>query len=156
LILVLIGLIVTPLRLSYMLLNTHVPLVTGDAWLALTSPGSEAYHPLWAPLLLFEIVTNIGFILSSLALLFLMFQKSPIFPRLAIVYFIANALFVTGDQLLASLIPAVAAQHDPGSDREMSRSIASACVWVPYLVRSRRVQSTFRRKPTGSTLPASP
>ena len=97
LILVLIGLIVTPLRLSFLLIRTHLPILTGDRWSALTNPSSPSYHPLWAPVILFEIAMNVGFIVSSLALLFFMLNKSSVFPRLMIAYYLANVLLVIAD-----------------------------------------------------------
>ena len=146
LVLIAIGLVITPFRNSYHLLSIYAPVIAGEGWLTLTSPSSHAYHPLWAPVLLFETAINVGFAICSIGLLFLMLQKTFLFPRLFIAYLTINAFLVTIDYFLARLIPAVAAQQNAGALREMLRSICGACVWVPYMLKSKRVRATFEKR----------
>lgn len=143
LILIVIGLVVTPIRIGITVYNTYVPIFSGETWSLLTTPGAAAYNPMWKPILLFEIFGNLIFLFSSVALLFLLFGRKRIFPRLMIAFYIANLLFVGLDLVAASSIPTVASQADASSTMELVRSILVCAVWVPYFLVSERVKQTF-------------
>lgn len=143
LILVTIGLVVTPIRILVLVFSTYAPIFTGDAWSLLTTPGTAAYNPLWKPMLLFELFGNVVFFLWAIALLVLLFGHKRIFPKLMIAFYLGNLLFVGLDFLLASNIPAVASNDDASSVGELIRSIIVCLVWVPYFLQSERVKQTF-------------
>ena len=62
LILPMLGLILTPIRLSIALVTIYAPIFTNGIWNVLTNPNNEAYHKLWAPLLIFEVIGNSAFL----------------------------------------------------------------------------------------------
>jgi len=138
-----IGLFLYPIRMAFILINDFLPIFREGYWEVLTTPGSEAYHHLWAPLLIFEMVGNTFFIIFNIVLIFLFFTKSYRFPTLFIVFLAISLLFVAGDFFFADLIPAVAAESDPASVKELTRSIIAAIIWIPYFLVSRRVKNTF-------------
>ena len=143
LILVAIGLIFAPIRLLVVLFKDLLPALSADTWSRLTTPGTEAYHPLWAPLLLFEVIGNCLFILSPVIIAVFFFQRKRFVPRLIIVLLLANLVFVTIDYFAADLIPFVAAQEDLGSLKELIRALIACAIWVPYFLVSKRVKGTF-------------
>jgi len=143
LILVAIGLIFAPIRLLVVLFKDLLPALSADTWSRLTTPGTEAYHPLWAPLLLFEVIGNCLFILSPIIIAVFFFQRRRFVPRLIIVLLLANLVFVTIDYFAADLIPFVAAQEDLGSLKELIRALIACAIWVPYFLVSKRVKGTF-------------
>jgi hypothetical protein len=143
LIFVVIGLIISPIRVAYLLATTHWPIFLDGTWEVLTTPGSEAYHPLWAPLVIFEIIGNLGVIALAVVTLWHLVRKSRHTPKLAIIWLAWTAIFIAVDFFAADLIPAVAAESDPGSDRELVRSLVSAAIWIPYFLVSKRVKATF-------------
>lgn len=145
LILPVIGLIVLPLRLAYSLMTDFLPIFQQGYWELLTVPGTDAYHPLWGPLLTFEIVGNVFFIVFALVLLYLVFTKHPRTPGLFIAFLATNLAFVTGDFFAANLIPAVAAQDDAESVKELARTAIGAMIWIPYFLKSERVRNTFAK-----------
>jgi hypothetical protein len=145
LILPLIGLFISPIRVAISVFGDLVPIFTEGRWNVLTTPGSDAYHPLWAPLIIFEYAGNAVFIIFSIVLLVFFFRKSRLLPKLIISYLILNALFVAGDFFLADLIPAVAEQSNPQAAKELVRAIIGAIVWIPYFLVSKRVKQTFVR-----------
>lgn len=49
-----IGLLISPFVLIVQLQELMRSVFAPGVWAALTSPESPAYHPLWAPLLIFE------------------------------------------------------------------------------------------------------
>lgn len=148
LIIPLIGLLLMPLKLLFSLHNDFLPIFQEGYWEVLTTPGAEAYHHLWAPLLIFEIVGNVFFVLFDLVLLYLLFTKHHLFPKLFIAFLASNVVFVTADYFAADLIPAIAAQSDPEALRELRRTIVGALIWIPYMLRSERVRNTFLKPGT--------
>jgi len=143
LILVAIGLVIAPLRMTALTVTDLVPIITGGYWSALTDPTSPTYHPLWAPLLILEGVGNTVFSVFAAILLVLFFQRSRRFPGLMVAYLVSSLLFVTADYFVAELIPVVAAQDDVNSTRELGRAAVASLIWIPYFRRSRRVRNTF-------------
>lgn len=145
LVLVGLGLFVTPIRLAIFLLQTFPPIFRDGTWGTLTTPGSAPYHPLWAPLLLAEMIINFCFIVMSIYLLFLFFRKSARFPKLYVVFLLSNLAFLLADAFAVTIVLPNQPVMDPNTAREFGRSIVSASIWVPYLFLSKRVKNTFVR-----------
>jgi uncharacterized protein DUF2569 len=143
LILIAIGLIATPFKLGKFVVVDILPVFQGETWSALTVPGTETYHPLWGPLLTFELIGNCAFIAFAIALLFPFFGKRASFPKLITIFWITNLLFVGGDAMLGNLIPLVAAQDDPTTRLEIIKTVIACAIWIPYFRVSRRVKNTF-------------
>lgn len=143
LVLVGLGLIFMPIRIALLLLQTYPPIFQTGAWEALTTPGSESYHPLWGPLLTFEMVGNSLFIVAGLVMLWLFFQRSSRFPKLFIAVMVVNLLFILVDAWLGSIVLTDEPMFDSATAREFSRSLIVAAIWVPYMSVSKRVQNTF-------------
>lgn len=119
-------------------------LVNSETWSTLTSPGSDAYHPLWAPLLIFELNVNISLItLETITAVYFMKGKR-ILPRLMIVWLSALLVTTVADQYFSNLVPFIAQQPtDPSDVKALARSIVGCVVWIPYFLRSKRVKATF-------------
>lgn len=145
LILVGLGLVFTPLRLVALLMPIYPSIFRNGAWEMLTTPGSQAYHPLWAPLIIFEMVGNGILVLVSLALIALFFRRSRRFPKLYIAFLVAGLLFIGLDTWLASIVLPDEPLLDPETARELARSLIAVVIWVPYMLRSKRVANTFVR-----------
>ncbi len=64
LIIVAIGIIVTPIRVIFQVISTYPEIFTSGAWGALTTEGSEAYNPFWAPIIVSEILINCALIVA--------------------------------------------------------------------------------------------
>ncbi|HEV7403473.1 MAG TPA: DUF2569 domain-containing protein [Chthoniobacteraceae bacterium] len=143
LILVAIGLFVNPIKIGFFIFTTLLPAFSEENWAPLTTPGSESYHPLWAPLLVSELSFNAIIILADLGLLVLFFTRSRKFPKAMIAFYLANLAFVAADFFLAQLIPQVAAKADAESATELGRMVIGTAIWVPYFFVSKRVKATF-------------
>lgn len=143
LILVAIGLIMSPFALLASLLLQYLPIYTSGTWQSLTAPSSEFYHPLWGPILIFETIATSIFLVLAVALLVLFFRKSRSFPKFFIILAIAHPIYILVGAWLASFV----LQDDPqfGADTagDLSRAAIYAAIWVPYMVKSRRVNNTF-------------
>lgn len=143
LILLAIGLILTPLRVLVFLGKDFVPIFTTKTWSVLTTPGTGAYHPLWAPILMFEGVGNTVLIVFSVIVAIYFFQKRRIVPKLMIALLLSNLFFVGADYFAANLIPGVGSQKDVESMREFAGVVIACSIWVPYFLVSKRVKATF-------------
>src|SRR5688500_18863506 len=85
LLLVVLGLIVSPLRITYFLATIHWPIFRDGVWEQLTTVGAPGYHHLWAPLLIFEVVANLASIALAVATPILLLRHSRRTPGVAIV-----------------------------------------------------------------------
>jgi hypothetical protein len=142
--LVAIGLCVTPIRIAAELVKGVGPLDPAT-WHAVTTPGMRAYHPLFGPLIVGELVLNAVLLLWALALLYLFFAKRRSFPVAMIAFMIVRTVGQVADLGVALTIPATAARIGPAVYGSVAGSILVAVIWAPYLVRSRRVKATFVR-----------
>jgi hypothetical protein len=116
------------------------------AWQIVAIPGGENYHPLYGPLLIFEVLGNtVVFGLNALALC-LFFAKRKPFPKVYIAFLATNAIFVLLDEIAGNAIPSVAAAagHDSSSNT-LGRALVQAFIWISYMLKSRRVKATFVR-----------
>ena len=142
LVLVAIGLCVQPLILVKTLRDNARAFAPGT-WSALTTPGSPVYHPLWAPLLVAEVVVNAVLLGWALVLLYQFFAKKRVFPRAVVTFIAASLAVVIGDHAFASAIPTARAQFTAKEATDIGRAALSAAIWIPYFLRSRRVAATF-------------
>src|SRR5262245_26580244 len=120
LIVVILGLALTPLRLGVHIVTVDIPFFTSETWKALTTPGRAAYHPLWAPFLIIELLGNAAFCIWAVVLFWPLFKRKRAFPRLVIIFLVANLTFVLVDLLVASRISGVRT-IPPRSDARSNR-----------------------------------
>ncbi|CAH0119766.1 hypothetical protein PAE9249_02274 [Paenibacillus sp. CECT 9249] len=145
LILVQIGLYLTIVVILGQLFLYSFPIFGSETWELLTSPESEYYHPLWAPMIVFETVYNIAFVLFCGLILFHFYGKRKIVPRLMIIFYGASLAIGIVDLILMYQIPALLEMEDGSSLRDTIRSAIVCAVWIPYFIKSRRVRNTFIR-----------
>ena len=143
LILVGMGLVLGPFFVLGQIATDLLPVFQEGYWPILTDPASDAYHPMWGPLLLFELIGNLVQVTALLVALVLFFQKSSYFPRLHIAIYLGVLAFLILDYWLAGFIPAVAAESDLEAWALIWRQAVSCLIWVPYMLRSKRVRNTF-------------
>lgn len=134
LILVCIGLCVTPLRLVYSMILSGF--FTQSLWLSIM-----AYHHaglIW--LVIMELIGNLFSLVFYVFLLFLFFQRRNTFPVAFIFICIFNVLFLLGDHFISRAIidttPAAFSRNSIGM-------ILYSCIWIPYFLISKRVKETF-------------
>lgn len=144
LILPMLGLIFTPLRQLFALVTTMLPIFTSDSWEALTSKDSSLYHVLWGPLITMEVLGTLVFTVFPILLLILFFKKKYNFPKLMIIFYLSNTIFVLLDHFISQTIPLVASlEVDPETIKNLVSSLSASAIWVPYFFLSKRVKETF-------------
>jgi len=137
-----IGLCLAPLRLAVEILNGLRPLRPAT-WRAVTTPGTPAYHPLFGPLIVGELVVNTALLIWTVALLYLFFAKRRAFPAAMIVFLIARLVIQAADLGAGFMVPMVAARIGPAAWGGLVGGVLIVLIWVPYLIKSRRVEATF-------------
>lgn len=142
--LVAVGLCVAPIRIGAEIVKGLRPLEPAT-WYAITTPGTRAYHPLFGPLIVGELVVNAALFIWAAVLLYLFFAKRRSFPTMMIMFLVTRVLFQAADLGLALMIPITAARIGPEVYGALAAGILVALIWVPYFIRSRRVEATFTR-----------
>jgi len=145
LLLLALGILLLPFRLTEFIALDLLPAFLKDVWSLLTTPGTEAYHPLNAPILLFELVGNLVLLIGSIVLTVLFFQKRRMVPVLTVSFLVFAFLFYVGDYFAARQLPAVASQEDTESKLDLVGAFLVRAVAGPYVLVSRRVKETFVR-----------
>ncbi|MBK7146074.1 MAG: DUF3857 domain-containing protein [Xanthomonadales bacterium] len=134
--------------------NTVLAPFAMSTWASLTSPGGEAYHAAWAPILLFELGGNIVQLVMVFLVLALWFTRRTSAPRMYTAYlwfslgFLVLDLFIAG----ASSLPGV--QVNSEDIQESVRAFVAAVIWTLYFQRSQRVKATFTRRRTAAATTA--
>jgi len=113
LILVGLGVVITPFRLLAIYVPLYLGIFKNGTWEALTTAGSESYHALWGPLLVGEILCNFGVIAVSIYMMYLYFAKHYLFPKFYIGLIIFSLVFIPLDAWLVSIILPNQPMFDP-------------------------------------------
>lgn len=141
-----LGVVIWPLRLLAELLPLYYEIFTNGSFEVLTTPGSDAYHPMWAPLIIFETVFNSLIILATCYLIYLYFSKHYLFPKVYIAITLFSLAFIPFDAWLASFVMPNEPMFDPETTKQLVRTLVTATIWVPYMLISQRVKATFVEK----------
>src|SRR6266545_909156 len=140
LVLVGIGVTLSPLRILITIWKT-LPSYSAATWAGLSAPGAATYHPLWAPVLMFELIGNIGMLVFSGLLVWLYYRRKRQFPTVFIWFALISSLFVFADLGLATLVPV--ADPEPTRWSQQLGRLMGLLLWILYMRRSRRVRNTF-------------
>lgn len=153
LILVGLGLILSPIRILVLLLTLHLPIFTDGTWEAITTVGSISYDPLWGPLIITEVVYNLSMIAFSIFLLRIDLQKHFLFPKYFMVVITIPVLFIPIDAWFVTLILPNQPIFDPDTMKEITQAVLAFSLWVPYMLVSKRVKATFIEKRPKELIP---
>jgi hypothetical protein len=106
-------------------------------------PFLDVYQSL---VIVVELLVNAILVFAApAALLFFLFKRLGIFPGWFMIWAIVSPIFLIADAILVYL-----AFPEPGGTafdketvRAISQSVWGALIWVPYMMKSRRVANTF-------------
>ena len=145
LILVAFALIRAPIAVIVTLVRSVFPLLRHDTWIRLTNQDFESYHPLWAPLIVSELVVNLVFLALSLIVLILFFRHKRSFPKFVIALYLANLVWEICLTLVMRHIPATSGEPATSSLVGVIGLALACAIWIPYFCVSKRVRATFVR-----------
>ncbi|MGQ8871199.1 DUF2569 domain-containing protein [Paenibacillus sp. TSA_86.1] len=145
LILIQIGLWFTVIMLLVQINQSILPILNAETWEILTAKDSGYYHPLWAPIIIFEAVFNLLFLVFTVYVMLAFYRKKAMLPRLMIIFYSLSLTVGVVDYLLLYQIPMARELEDGSSIRDIARSVIACAIWIPYFKKSERVQNTFVR-----------
>ncbi|WP_223669757.1 DUF2569 domain-containing protein [Kangiella shandongensis] len=145
LILVAIGVTLSPFILVADAYSTYKDLFSIGSFELLTDPSSPSYIPHFGALIYGEIIINGLFILLGLVLIYLFYSQHHHFPLLYMILAIATPTFLLVDAWAAAKVLPQMEMFDEETTRLLTRSIITVAIWVPYMLVSERVKQTFVR-----------
>lgn len=126
-------------------------------WETLTHPGGASYHVAWAPLLLFELATQVATLVLSLLVLVLFFRKRSSLPVLFVFQMVLGYLLSALDLACIEWLDVPGLANERSDYLQLQTKILPLLLWSAYMLRSRRVRSTFvnrlARTPAASASP---
>ncbi|MGD8308801.1 MAG: DUF2569 domain-containing protein [Chromatiales bacterium] len=132
-----VGLVIHPVRLVRMLMQTYETHVAGGTWDALSPPQ--------AALVATELGGRVGLLVAGLLMLYLYFGRKRVFPGWYLGVSILGLIFAAGDAWATHrLFPGVEVL-DTLTRRELLQGVAQCLIWVPYVLLSGRARATFVR-----------
>ncbi len=143
LILVGIGIIFSPIRIITSVLPIYKEIFENGYLKIVTTPGTEDYNVLWAPILFSETAINIFLVSIWIYIAYLFFTKKKSFPKIYISVMIFGLAFIVLDALAIKMVLPNEPIFDADTLRELFRSIIGVSIWVPYMLISKRVKATF-------------
>ncbi len=137
--------LITALRLFYFIGTDLLPLFWDGTWDFLTSPANESYHPLWGPLIVYELVANLLMAGYAMYVFFLFMGERAAARSHFNTFALVSVALVFVDAALGGIVLPDQPMLDAETSRELGRSIVFAVVWILYLHGSRRAQNTLVR-----------
>ncbi|MFT2009662.1 DUF3857 domain-containing protein [Pontibacter sp. 13R65] len=139
LILIMMGLLFSPFR-------TLVVLLTGNyfnqnVWQGFLTATSASYAPVTAAVLALEMVLHIGFLVFAVLLISLFLQRRSSVPQLMAIFYFSSLIVRVGQY---AALEALGLQSITATGiGEITGSLITAAIWVPYFYKSQRVKNTF-------------
>lgn len=144
LILIGIGLVFSPFKLLFGLYHTPV-FLNNAIWSNLFDFNNTSKNMLLGIVMIFELVYNCAQLVFVVLLIFLFFKRRTIFPLFAIAFYVITLVFLITDSWVVSLLNSTELNipDKKAAFKDIMRGILSVAIWVPYLLRSKRVKQTF-------------
>ncbi len=135
-----IGVTLTPIiLLASLFSNDYLDLET---WALLFNPSSSFYSPTHAMFILWEFSFNLLFVVYSILVAILLYSRRSSLPRMVIILYVANFLFLLADYILAMTMD-LEVTNDVNT--QLIKSLVAVIIWVPYFILSERVKQTFTK-----------
>jgi hypothetical protein len=145
LLLVGLALVLSPIVVMVTAMLPLATLFTNGSWELLTTPGAEAYHPLFKPILIGEMLINGALVLAYMAAVLLFLGKRALFPKVYIGLLLLPLVLIPLDSYLLTFAMPDEPVFDPETTKALGRSVVAAGIWIPYMLNSERVKATFVR-----------
>lgn len=138
-----LGVVISPVRLLATNVPIFKPLFEEGTWAAMTTEGSEGYTPYLGPVLIGEIVFHSAIFIASLCLVYLFFTKRYLFPKFYMYVVAASLMFIPLDAWVVKKIFPGEAMFDLETTKQFMGTLIGGAIWIPYMLLSMRVKATF-------------
>jgi hypothetical protein len=143
LILVGVGLIFGVIKVIAGIVSIYQPFMNSDSLEKLTNVNSPSYIPNFGLLFYAEMLVNTFIVFLMIYLIYLYFQKKNIFPKYYIFISLFMIITIPIDSYLTSLVLPEQKMFDKDTAKSFFQSLFAGAVWIPYMIKSKRVQNTF-------------
>ena len=143
LILVAFGIIISPLVIIIQVFPLYRGLIADGTLKALMTPGSQVFNPLLFSITVTEMLANGALVAAWIFLAVLFFSKKQLFPKLYIGVMLFTLIFLILDALVIKAAFPDLEVFDPETVNGIVRGIIAASIWIPYMLKSKRVKLTF-------------
>lgn len=141
-----IGIFLTPIFLAYGIFVHYIPIFTSGYWSSLTTPGTDIYHWLWAPQIIFGLSGSVIFIFSYIYVITLFIKKSFFLPYIYVANSIIFTLFKAVNVGFADFNLEVTESAKEAIIKDFAGTLAATFLWSAYFLTSKRVKETFVKK----------
>jgi len=150
LLLPILGLLVSLVDSARVLWTTTFVILGPKMWSAYLNPNTVFYHSGWVPVMIIGGLMQFFLAVLSVIALISIFLKKRYVPRLMIgVYVLAFCLAVLDVALIYQFFTTInrswAHHMEPAVIRKFLITSGIVVVWVPYFIKSKRVNNTFVR-----------
>ena len=145
LIVVALGIVFSPLRIAFELFPLYSDVFRDGYWELLTTPGTEAYHVMWAPIILGELGINLILMVVWVFIGFLFFTKNRMLPKWYIGILLFTLVFIFVDAFAVKIVVPNEPIFNGTTIGEIIRTLIPCIIWIPYMLVSQRVKATFVR-----------
>mgnify|MGYP002851654169 FL=1 len=122
---------------------TYSQIFSDGTWEALTTPGTDVYNPLWAPVIIGQLIFNSALALAYICLICLFFTKHYLFPKVCIASMAVTLVYIPLRGWVGTFVVPDKLMFDPETTEEFTRTLTGAVIWIPYMLVSKRVKATF-------------
>lgn len=143
LIIVAIGVVLSPVRQFFYIGTNYPAFFTNGTWDALTLPSSDAYIPYFGTFFISEILINLMMAIAGIYLIYLFFNKKSNLPKWYFGLALVSTILIIINAYVASLLVPGLEAFDPETMKEIARSVVPLIIWSPYLIYSQRSKDTF-------------
>lgn len=129
-------------------IDTSIPLLGPEMWVAFKTPGTYFYHSPWVPVIVIGALLQIIIMIVAAIALMAIFKKMKIVPRIMIGFYILGVCFSATSMALGYFFipiigPEMSSELISDGNRKMVIVSIVAIIWISYFLKSRRVKNTF-------------
>jgi hypothetical protein len=137
------ALLFSPLFMAYQIFQSYVPIFKPGVLGALLNPASSIFSPTVVALLAWGLIVNVALLCFTVWLAVCFYKKQMRVPRFYIIWLFVSFGLQMMDIILVSLIPEAGNLSDPEFFKGLAKSVLALVIWVPYFLKSKRVENTF-------------
>lgn len=141
LVLVGVGVVVGPISLLYQSIPAYLPLFREGALTTLREVAPQLHAVVLA-----EIIVQMAYFVALVWAVWLFFSQHWLFPRIYIFLLMFAIVFIVVDGLALSYLMPNVPFWDEEIKTSLIRGIIGCAIWIPYMLKSRRVRLTFVEK----------
>jgi len=107
------------------------------------APGTLDDHPLWSFFINYALFANVGLALACCYTFYLYFARKKLFPKMYILILVAKFSQALADIVGWHEILPEGPMFDSDTVIGLIIGICGMCIWIPYMLLSKRVKNTF-------------